>query len=85
MDKRNHGLAIICFNRAELLERCILSMFNAAESTSYTRILFQQLGNDEVSKVIERYRSNFDHVILNDVLPLAIDKAVKLATHFIAL
>jgi len=29
--------------------------------------------------------SNFDHVILNDVLPLAIDKAVKLATHFIAL
>ena len=63
MDKRNHGLAIICFNRAELLERCILSMLNAAESTSYTRILFQQLGNDDVSKVIERYRSNFDHVI----------------------
>ncbi|NBV91596.1 MAG: guanylate kinase [Flavobacteriia bacterium] len=29
--------------------------------------------------------SNFDHVILNDVLPLAIDKAVKLTTHFIAL
>jgi len=29
--------------------------------------------------------SSFDHVILNDVLPLAIDKAVKLATHFIAL
>jgi guanylate kinase len=29
--------------------------------------------------------SSFDHVILNDVLPLAIDKAVKLTTHFIAL
>jgi hypothetical protein len=38
-------------------------MLDAAESNSYTRILFQQLGDPEVSSVVEKYRENFDHVI----------------------
>lgn len=63
MERHRHGLAIICFNRPELLERCILSMLNAAESNYYVRILFQQLGDIEVSKVVEKYHSHFDHVI----------------------
>lgn len=38
-------------------------MLDAAESSSYTRIIFQQLGDAEVSKIVDKYKTNFDQVI----------------------
>ena len=63
MQTRNKdGLAIICFNRAELLEGCIKSVLEASNSKGYTRILFQQGKDPSVSAVVEKYRLEFDHI-----------------------
>jgi len=58
-----NSVAVICFNRPELSQKCIESLLNADEINKFHKILIFQKGNKEVEKVLNTYRNSFETFI----------------------
>ena len=57
------SVAIICFNRPELLKSCIESLLNAEKVNDFHKILIFQKGNKDVAQIVNSYRTSFETVI----------------------
>lgn len=60
------SIVIICYSRPELLINCIERVLRAKGNEEFSKIIIQQTGNIEVTKVVEKYRAQFDQVIQVD-------------------
>jgi hypothetical protein len=55
-------VAVICFDRPTLTEKCLHSLFAAAEVEEFRKILIFQKGNKEVQRIVDSFRDSFDLV-----------------------
>lgn len=55
------------FTRSTLLEECIKSILSATDRERYIFFVIQQGGNEETSRIIEKYRDQIDYVFFSQV------------------
>lgn len=56
-------LAIICFNRPELLKKTIASVLKAHNISEFKLVLVHQVGNSDVAEIVKNHENAFDLTI----------------------
>lgn len=58
-------VVIFSYSRADLLRDCIESVLGAAESELWKKVLIWQQGHEDVRKVVDEYKDNFDVFVVS--------------------
>lgn len=60
----NKSIVIFAHARRQLLDDCIKSILNAKGSENWKKVIVWQKGDNEVYKIIEKYQSYFDLIVV---------------------